>query len=205
MRITHLNNRQSIYLAAQAIGARVDIDQLSSTGFRVKLFPSHLKTIKVEAGERIYHRLSAAERLRLQEAWTAFAAAHNLHNNAQLYKNGLDQELLSQPELRAIAEKLLKGIHGTWRQTYKKVAPFMRKATDSERAIGAVCWHGFRDFFIKLFELEPQAHARTAFAFYKGKDSFLKLYPETAYRNIGSRYSPCNAEDACFCGQEVSQ
>ena len=65
--------------------------------------------------------------------------------------------------------------------------------------VSAICWHGFRDFMIAMYELDSNLRFVTAKATYKNKDDFINKYPDTAYKNIGSYHQPLNYGDACLC------
>jgi hypothetical protein len=72
-------------------------------------------------------------------------------------------------------------------------------ATNLERRVHAVCWHGFRDFFRVLFSYEPEAKIKTACARYYGIKEFEENFPETGFRNIGSMLAPTQYREACWC------
>ena len=65
--------------------------------------------------------------------------------------------------------------------------------------VSAICWHGFRDFMIAMYELDSNLRFVTAKATYKNKDDFYIKFPDTAYKNIGSYNEPLNFGDACLC------
>ena len=65
--------------------------------------------------------------------------------------------------------------------------------------VSAICWHGFRDFMIAMYELDSNLRFVTAKATYKNKDDFYIKFPDTAYDNIGSLMNPINFGDACLC------
>ena len=65
--------------------------------------------------------------------------------------------------------------------------------------VSAICWHGFRDFMIAMYELDSNLRFVTAKATYKNKDDFYIKFPDTAYKNIGSQMNPINFGDACLC------
>ena len=69
----------------------------------------------------------------------------------------------------------------------------------SDRRVNAVCWHGFRDFFRAVFELDPNAVCRTALATWKGSEHFEANYQESGHTNIGSEFYPMRHVDACRC------
>src|SRR5436189_6234094 len=56
--------------------------------------------------------------------------------------------------------------------------PGARRAA-SGRRMPCVCWHGFRDVFIAIFQAYPDATIRTGLATYKGHADFLEKYPAT--------------------------
>ncbi len=70
------------------------------------------------------------------------------------------------------------------------------------RRVNAVCWHGFRDFFRAVYAIEPEAIFRTAIAKYEGSDAFECTFPLTAHKNIGSRFRPVAADEACECWED---
>ena len=65
--------------------------------------------------------------------------------------------------------------------------------------VSAICWHGFRDFMIAMYELDINLRFVTAQATYKNKDDFYIKFPDTAYKNIGSLMNPINFGNACLC------
>jgi len=65
-------------------------------------------------------------------------------------------------------------------------------------AVGAVCWHGHRDFMRAVFEREPDARIHTALADYHGAEDFERKYRDTN-KNIGSVMRPLRYGDACKC------
>ena len=65
--------------------------------------------------------------------------------------------------------------------------------------VSAICWHGFRDFMIAMYELDSNLRFVTAKATYKNKDDFYIKFPDTAYKNIGSLMNPINFGNACLC------
>lgn len=69
----------------------------------------------------------------------------------------------------------------------------------SGRHIPAACWHAYRDVLQAMFYAYPDARARTAMAVYRGLDGFQELYPETAYKNIGSQMFPAYMPELCEC------
>ena len=70
------------------------------------------------------------------------------------------------------------------------------------RRVHAVCWHGFRDFFLACFEQAPQAVFRTAMDTWNGAEDFEKRYRASGHRNVGSQMYPICAAENCQCGEE---
>ena len=70
----------------------------------------------------------------------------------------------------------------------------------SRKKVHAVCWHGYRDFLIELYNISGNNfRVVTAQATYNNKDDFYSKYPSTGQNNIGSMVDPLNYEDACNC------
>ena len=65
--------------------------------------------------------------------------------------------------------------------------------------VNAVCWHGFRDFLKKLYEISDSIRVVTAQTTYTTKADFYNTYENTGYNNIGSIVSPKYFKDACLC------
>jgi hypothetical protein len=65
------------------------------------------------------------------------------------------------------------------------------------RRVNAVCWHVYRDVLMALFDIEPNAKVKTAFAKYYGYDQFYELYPATGRLNVGSMMYPVSASQCC--------
>ena len=81
---------------------------------------------------------------------------------------------------------------------------FMKNKNGSRRKINAVCWHGFRDFLIELYNISGNNfRVVTAQTTYNNKDDFYNKYPATAVTNIGSMIEPLHYEDACNCGPKA--
>lgn len=62
-----------------------------------------------------------------------------------------------------------------------------------KRAVCACCWHVFRDFFIEIYNTNPNAKIITAYARYKNKDHFYETYPNT--RNKMRHDQGCDCRD----------
>ncbi len=82
-------------------------------------------------------------------------------------------------------------------------APYLRLNHRMSRTVCAVCWHGHRDFFRKVYEFCPDVVFETKMAKYTGVENFENTYPQTGYENIGSQMEPCQAADACYCEEGV--
>ena len=78
-----------------------------------------------------------------------------------------------------------------------------RRRSAEGRRIHAVCWHGFRDFFRALYERTPDAICKTMLATYRGTEGFEETFPQTGFVNLGSYFSPLDAQDACSCGEGI--
>lgn len=161
-----------------------NITSLSPTGLRhrVKLYPSYNKTIKVAAGTRTFYSQTVATRDRLHRIFADLAISDN--PTTFLEELALTPETFAHIPAPVLANytKLAKIICGKQGVVYKKIAQFQSKAPNTERAVAAVCWHGFKAFFESLFTTKPDARAYTAYAKYLGKDGFLANYPATAQR-----------------------
>lgn len=77
-----------------------------------------------------------------------------------------------------------------------------------DRTVCAVCWHGHREFFRKLFQLAPDAKVLTAqtrragFRYYTA-DNFEDRYEETDV-NIGPPVAPLYFSEACHCQDSMA-
>lgn len=67
------------------------------------------------------------------------------------------------------------------------------------RKVNAVCWHGFRDFFLAVYRIEPGAKFVTAVDTWKNSADFEARFRESGYRNVGSMMYPVRAIDNCTC------
>ena len=65
--------------------------------------------------------------------------------------------------------------------------------------VNSVCWHGFRDFLKKLYEISDNIRVVTARTIYTTKADFYNTYENTGYYNVGSKISPMSFKDACLC------
>lgn len=68
-----------------------------------------------------------------------------------------------------------------------------------QRRVAAVCWHVYRDVLVEVFNINPNAKVRTAYAKYLGEESFYEEYPKTANINIGSLMYPVSPVECCDC------
>ncbi len=71
-----------------------------------------------------------------------------------------------------------------------------------DRRVFAVCWHGWRDFMVAIFNADPNARIKTVFADYKGRDNFYSNYQATGWKNVGSSMYPRAADEVCNCWKE---
>jgi len=72
----------------------------------------------------------------------------------------------------------------------------------SGRRVGAVCWHGHRDFFRALFAVNPAAEIRSRWVagrIHYTSHNFEDTYRDTGSVNIGSQACPLAYQDACVC------
>jgi hypothetical protein len=60
-----------------------------------------------------------------------------------------------------------------------------------------LCWHGFRDVFRAVYDINEDAVIRSAKAVYKGRDGFEAVYPTTADQNVGSLFQPAYMPEMC--------
>ena len=65
--------------------------------------------------------------------------------------------------------------------------------------VNSVCWHGFRDFLKKLYEISDNIRVITSKAIYTTKADFYNTYENTGYYNVGSKIRPMSFKDACLC------
>jgi hypothetical protein len=74
-------------------------------------------------------------------------------------------------------------------------------AGGTSRRLTSACWHAHRDILRAIFRSFPRATIVTAMARYEGLQGFEDTYPDTAYRNVGSRMLPAYMPDLCDCSQ----
>jgi hypothetical protein len=130
---------------------------------------------------------------------------------------------LTPDELRDVARKVGVKIHSDWNGSGirkdgrawnfrlaldsdkpKRSAGYKYQRTSTsgfnpDRRVAAVCWHGHRDFMRAIFDRDPSARIKSAFADYKGRENFEREFPATAHRNVGSMMYPVFMIDACTC------
>lgn len=97
--------------------------------------------------------------------------------------------LRNNEDVNAIAFTL--GVHDS-----KKAGA--HRSARGRRTVSA-CWHVHRDVMKKIFKMNEHANLRTTMAHYKDKESFYKLYPNTAYMMAGSIMHPAHVSDLCEC------
>jgi len=76
---------------------------------------------------------------------------------------------------------------------------YQRVGHRNERRVFAVCWHGHRDFMRAAFRINPEARILTMWADYKNSEVFEDIFPDTAYKNVGSMMYPATADSVCKC------
>lgn len=60
-----------------------------------------------------------------------------------------------------------------------------------------LCWHGFRDVFRAVMEVNPDARIATGKTVYKGRDGFENTYMSTGDQNVGSMFQPAYMPEMC--------
>lgn len=60
-----------------------------------------------------------------------------------------------------------------------------------------LCWHGFRDVFRALMDVNPSARIQTGKTVYKGREGFEMTYCDTADQNVGSMAQPAYMPEMC--------
>lgn len=60
-----------------------------------------------------------------------------------------------------------------------------------------LCWHGFRDVFREVMNVNPEARIQTGKTVYKGRDGFENTYRDTADQNVGSLFQPAYMPEMC--------
>jgi hypothetical protein len=76
--------------------------------------------------------------------------------------------------------------------------PGARRSSSGRRG-PYLCWHGFRDVYVALFEAYPAAVIVTSMARYNGRVGFYDNYPATARTNVGSVMLPRYMPALCEC------
>jgi hypothetical protein len=61
-----------------------------------------------------------------------------------------------------------------------------------------LCWHGFRDVFREVMNVNPNARIKTGKTVYKGRDHFESTYCDTADINVGSMVQPAYMPEMCI-------
>lgn len=121
------------------------------------------------------------------------------------YQGNLRAEIGSQQSATRFRGRVI--LQSTGYQLYGRkdtslLAPGQRRSASAfsgQRRINAVCWHGYRDVLIELFNINPDARVYTAMAKYKGRDGFEANYPATGWHNIGSMAYPVTMPELCDC------
>lgn len=94
------------------------------------------------------------------------------------------------------------------RKDTSRLAPAQRRSSSAfggERRINAVCWHGYRDVLVEVFNINPNARVYTALAKYRGRESFYREYPLTGERNVGASIAPVTMPELCDCSAAIRQ
>jgi hypothetical protein len=83
-------------------------------------------------------------------------------------------------------------------RAYQRTSTTLNKK-GNYRKVHAVCWHGYRDFLIELYKLNPSIRVVTAQATYNNEHHFNATYGATGSNNIGSYIEPMEYQYACLC------
>ena len=92
------------------------------------------------------------------------------------------------------------------KRPYREYGRYYRRGFHADRTVAAVCWHGHRDFFRRLFALAPTCKVQTKHTrdFAAGERWYTAANFENVYQrtdvNIGSTYNPMQFSEACWCG-----
>ena len=100
----------------------------------------------------------------------------NIENLEQVSKNRISVKLGTRDSRAFGSRQAASGRHGKW-----------------------LCWHGFRDVFDEVLNINPEARIYTGIESYKGREDFEDKFPETAYTNKGSLFQPVDLADLCNC------
>ncbi|HET7846974.1 MAG TPA: hypothetical protein VFL72_05735 [Acidimicrobiia bacterium] len=74
----------------------------------------------------------------------------------------------------------------------------------SQRRMPSACWHAYRDVIHAVLDSYPDAKIDTGLEKYHGMSEFLRLFPGTADKNIGSEFQPAFMPDLCECGNAIA-
>jgi hypothetical protein len=70
------------------------------------------------------------------------------------------------------------------------------------RVVGAVCWHGHREFMREVFKINPEARIKTGIADYRGSKHFEDTHG-TTHSQGGNQYGRRGFGEACDCPREA--
>jgi len=79
-----------------------------------------------------------------------------------------------------------------------KTRKFQRKGSGGQR-LDLVCFHGYLQFFQRLFELDPCAEVKSSLCSKLTAHNFLRFKHEIYSLNVGSLVKPMLYGTACFC------
>ena len=82
---------------------------------------------------------------------------------------------------------------------YQRTGYIYSEKLERYNKINSVCFHGFRDFLLKLYEIDESFRVVTSQTTYNNKDHFINSYLDIYYNNIGSMMNPQNLGDSCLC------
>ena len=99
----------------------------------------------------------------------------------------------------------IKLIKGNNKSKYQRLGFLINKDGNRKKVGRAICWHGYRDFIIGLYKLNPSIRIVSAQATYLNASDFNDKYPSTYYKNIGSVVEPLSYGNACTCKEHEQQ
>lgn len=170
---------ETLQLAAANIGVRVDLHTLNAKGTR--------------------HRVKVSPVLPASARATCRACKGTGRSDAA----GKSPAELSRLVFHPCPD--CQGSGRSWRRRRGPAgdAPYQRLSAGYGRAlearVAAVCWHGFRDYFRAVYQLEPAARFQTALDTWQNSEDFEARFRSSGHRNIGSQACPVLACEACRC------
>lgn len=160
-------SREVLEAAALSVGVKADIDSYSATRHRVKLYP-----------------------IVSPENWQVDATRTRLLRTRVVPTGGTRGDA---------APSYKWANYRRWRDS-RGDSKYQRESVGygtAGRRVHAVCWHGFRDYFRKVYASTPDARFRTSIDTWRGAADFEARFQESGYRNIGPPIAPVQMVDAC--------